>query len=65
MSRTKGVFRRLVERSWWVLTGMGLLVWMGGCPIDRDEVFTEALRAALNTAVESLIETVSQQLAGS
>jgi Na+/melibiose symporter-like transporter len=45
--------------------GAALLIWMGGCPIDRDEVITETTRAALQAALNSFIEKLGEQLAGS
>lgn len=48
----------------WLIVG-ALLVWMGGCPIDRNEVLTETTRAALQAALNSFIEKLGEQLAGS
>lgn len=48
----------------WVV-GAALLIWMGGCPIDRDAVITETTRAALQAALNSFIEKLGEQLAGS
>lgn len=61
--------RRVTSRhtnrlSVWLIGGM-LLLWMGGCPIDRNTVITETTRAALQAALNSFIETLGQQLAGS
>lgn len=52
-------------RHWavWVLAGaVGLA--SGGCPIDQDLVVTETTRAALQAAVDSLVEALAQYLAG-
>jgi hypothetical protein len=53
--------------SWWlgtlVLAGI-LLMSIGGCPIDSDLVVTETTRAALQAAVDSLVDSLSQYLAG-
>ena len=46
-----------------VLAGV-LLMSIGGCPIDSDVVVTETTRAALQAAVDSLVESLSQYLAG-
>ncbi|HPM84380.1 MAG: hypothetical protein KA383_07015 [Phycisphaerae bacterium] len=52
-------------RRWavWMLAGT---LWLasGGCPIDQDLVVTETTRAALQAAVDSLVEALAQYLAG-
>ncbi|MEW6250288.1 MAG: hypothetical protein AB1716_06555 [Planctomycetota bacterium] len=46
-----------------VLGGV-LFLSLGGCPIDGDEVITEAVRAVLTAATDSLVENLSTYLAG-
>lgn len=41
-----------------------LLTSTGGCPIDRDAVATETTRAALQAVVDSLVDALSEYLAG-
>jgi hypothetical protein len=41
-----------------------LLVAMGGCPVDSDELVADVVRAALESATNSFVETLSTYLAG-
>jgi len=41
-----------------------LLLSLGGCPIDGDEVLTATVEAALNAATTSLVDALSAYLAG-
>ncbi len=36
---------------------------LGGCPVDSEEVFTESLRAALQTATTSFVDALADYLA--
>ena len=56
--------RRLVRHHYQVVLCGALLLLMGGCPIDTDDVITDAALAALESAANSFIETLSTYLAG-
>lgn len=44
--------------------GVIVLLSLGGCPVDNEAVLTEVVRAALDTASNSLVEALSTYLAG-
>ncbi|MCG3125878.1 MAG: hypothetical protein CHACPFDD_00705 [Phycisphaerae bacterium] len=48
------------------LSAAGVLIvlsTLGGCPIDRDAVVTESLRAALDAATNSIVDALTEYLA--
>ncbi len=57
MKRTLGCLGALV-------LGGALLLSLGGCPINGDDVLTATLQAALDAATQSLVDSVSKYLAG-
>jgi hypothetical protein len=46
-----------------ILSG-ALVLLMGGCPIDSDQLIADVVRAALESATNSFIDTLSTFLAG-
>lgn len=57
------ITRRAMRLGLLALLGT-MLVTTGGCPIDTDTVITETVGAALNAIVTSLVDSLSQHLAG-
>jgi hypothetical protein len=47
-----------------LLLGGLLLVPMGGCPIDTDQVTTDVFQATLQSVTSSLVDALSAYLAG-
>ena len=47
-----------------LLLAVVLLLPMGGCPVDTDELVTDVTRAALESITTSLVDTLSTYLAG-
>ena len=47
-----------------VILGGALLLLMGGCPVDSDQLIADVIRAALESATNSFVETLSTYLAG-
>lgn len=47
-----------------VFIGVALLLLMGGCPIDSDQLATDVVRAALESITDSAVEALSTFLAG-
>jgi len=47
-----------------ILSG-ALLLLMGGCPIDSDQLIADVIKAALESATTSFVDTLSTYLAGS
>ena len=58
------IVRRTVGRLGALVLGGALLLSLGGCPIDGDEVLTATVEAALNAATTSLVDALSAYLAG-
>jgi hypothetical protein len=58
------IFRRPLRSLKAVLLTGALLLPMGGCPIDSDALIADVVRAALESATNSFIETLSTYLAG-
>jgi hypothetical protein len=56
--------RRLSTRFKALFLAGVLLLAAGGCPIDGDQVLTSVVRAALESATDSLVETLATHLAG-
>lgn len=46
------------------LLAAGLLLLTGGCPIDTDQLIADLVQAGLESATNSLVETLSTYLAG-
>jgi hypothetical protein len=46
------------------ILGGALLLLTGGCPIDSDQLVADVVRAALESATNSFVETLSTFLAG-
>ena len=40
-----------------------VLLFMGGCPVDRDAVLEETVRAGLQATLDSFVEALSEYLA--
>ena len=58
------IVRRAAGRLGALVLGGALLLSLGGCPIDGDEVLTATVEAALNAATTSLVDALSAYLAG-
>jgi hypothetical protein len=56
--------RRSITNVGTFLVGALLLLQIGGCPVDRDAVFTEGVRAGLDAAVSSFVDALAAYLAG-
>ena len=56
--------RQAVQRAGAVVLGAALLISTGGCVIDTNAVVTETVRAGLEAAVSSLVDSLSAYLAG-
>lgn len=56
-------FTRLPRRLVALMLAGAFLLPMGGCPVNGDQVLTEVVRAALETATSSLVDTLSSYLA--
>ncbi len=62
-SRMKRALRSRARRCLGVLVlGIALLAPLGGCPIDANAVFVEAVRAVLTTATDSLVTSLGNYL---
>jgi hypothetical protein len=48
-----------------LILGGALLLLMGGCPVDSDQLIADVVRAALESATTSFVDTLSTYLAGS
>lgn len=55
-------FKRRIRSARFGLLG-GVLLLMGGCPIDTDKLATDVFSAALTSIVTSLVEALSKYLA--
>ena len=47
-----------------LLLGAALLLSMGGCPVNSDDVISATVEAALNAATASFVDNLSAYLAG-
>lgn len=47
-----------------LVVGGALLMLLGGCPIDGEDVLTATVEAALNAATTSFVDALSAYLAG-
>lgn len=56
--------RRLGRPGCFVILCGVLVLLMGGCPVDTDELITDVTRAALESATNSFVEAFSTFLAG-
>ena len=59
---------RILKRSWRCLGSLvfaaAFLSSLGGCPIDGNQVVTDTVQAALQSAVTSFVASLSKYLAG-
>jgi hypothetical protein len=58
------IVRRTLARVGTLVLGGALLLSMGGCPINGDDVLTATVGAALNAASTSFVDALSAYLAG-
>jgi hypothetical protein len=56
--------RRTLGRIGALVLAGALLMSMGGCPVNGDDVFTATVEAALNAASASFVDALSAYLAG-
>jgi hypothetical protein len=47
-----------------LVLGGALLLLMGGCPIDTDQLIADVVQAALDSATNSFVDALSAFLAG-
>lgn len=47
-----------------LVLGGALLLLMGGCPVDSDQLIADVVQAALDSATNSFVEALSAFLAG-